>query len=147
VAGKIEHLFVKPAHGSPMREVREARAVEGKGLEGDLSFGRGARQVLLMEAETLERFGLEPGLARENLLVRGFRLADVAVGTHLAAGEAVLEVTGDCSPCSFMDELQPGLQEAIRGERGMLARVVRGGRIRIGDPVAISPPAEPLAGP
>jgi MOSC domain-containing protein YiiM len=35
-----------------------------------------------------------------------------------------------------MDDLRPGLQEAIRGERGVLARVVSGGTIRVGDTVA-----------
>jgi MOSC domain-containing protein YiiM len=119
-----------------MLEVVEARAVDGKGLEGDVSFGRTTRQVLIMEAETLERFGIDPGAARENVLVRGFRVAELSVGGHLAVGETLLEITGDCTPCSFMDDLRPGLQEAIRGERGVLARVVSGGTIRVGDTVA-----------
>ncbi len=138
VSGRVERLFLKPKHGSPVREVTEALAVEGKGLEGDVSFGRNTRQVLMMEAETLERFGLEPGMAKENLLVRGIRLGDLSVGGRLSVGETLLEVTGDCTPCSFMDALRPGLQEAILGERGVLARVVEGGKMRVGDPVGIS---------
>jgi len=125
-----------------MREVAEALAVEGKGLEGDASFGRATRQVLMMEAETLERFGLSPGTARENLLVRGLPLKSLPLGGRIAAGETLLEITGDCTPCSFMDDLRPGLQEAIRGERGVLARVVTGGRIRVGDPVELSGASE-----
>jgi MOSC domain-containing protein YiiM len=126
-----------------MLEVAEALAVEGKGLEGDVSFGRTTRQVLIMEAETLERFGIDPGSARENLLVRGLRVTGLPVGGRLTVGETLLEITGDCTPCSFMDDLRPGLQEAIRGERGVLARVVSGGRIRVGDTVEKSAsPAE-----
>jgi MOSC domain-containing protein YiiM len=127
-----------------MREVPEAYAVAGKGLEGDASYGRGSRQVLIMEAEVLDRFGLAPGIARENILTRGLRLSGVTSGKTLAVGTTVLEVTADCDPCSFMDKLQPGLQEAIRGERGILARVVSGGRIRVGDAVdvLVAPPRE-----
>ncbi len=142
MSGTVAHLFLKPGHGSPMREVAEANAVEGKGLEGDTSFGRGSRQVLIMEAEVLDRFGLAPGKARENILTRGLRLSEIAPGKSLTVGATLLEVTADCDPCSFMDEIQPGLQEAIRGERGILARVVNGGRIRVGDPVAVTPTEE-----
>jgi len=138
VTGLVSHLFLKPDHGSPMHEVREVEAVDGKGLKGDISFGRGIRQVLIMEAETVEHFGLGPGMARENLLVTGLRLADIPRGGLVTVGEALLEVTGDCTPCSFMDELRPGLQNAIRGKRGIIARVVTGGTIRVGDPVAVS---------
>jgi MOSC domain-containing protein YiiM len=137
MAGVVAHLFLKPERGSPMREVPEATAVAGKGLEGDASYGRGPRQVLIMEAEVLHRFGLAPGTARENILTRGLRLTAVTPGETLAVGTTLLEVTAGCDPCSFMDELQPGLQEAIRGERGILAQVVTSGRIGVGDAVEV----------
>lgn len=137
MSGAVAHLFLKPGRASPMREVPEANAVAGKGLEGDASYGRGSRQVLIMEAEVLDRFGLAPGMARENILTRGLRLSGVTPGKTLAVGTTLLEVTADCDPCSFMDTLQPGLQEAIRGERGILARVVSSGRIRVGDAIDV----------
>jgi hypothetical protein len=59
------------------------------------------------------------------------------------AGDAVLEGTGPCAPCSRMEEaLGPGGYVAMRGHGGILARVVVAGRIRIGDAVRQSP-AEP----
>jgi MOSC domain-containing protein YiiM len=121
-----------------MVEAPEVVAVAGKGLEGDASYGRRTRQILMMEAETLDRFSLAPGSTRENLLMRGVRLAGLPPGARIRVGESVvLEVSGDCTPCDFMDQLRPGLQEEIRGERGMLARVVRGGAIRPGDAVDV----------
>ena len=116
-----------------MRAAAEVQAVAGKGLEGDAAYGRSRRQVLLVEGEVLDRFHLQPGQTRENVVVRGLRMADLALGSRLAIGPVILEVTGDCTPCKHMDELQPGLQEAIRGKRGILALVVEGGRIRVGD--------------
>jgi MOSC domain-containing protein YiiM len=52
-------------------------------------------------------------------------------------GEVLLEVTKPCTPCHLMDEIRQGLQEAIRGRRGMLCRVIEAGRIRRGDAIEI----------
>ena len=86
-----------------------------------------------MDLETLEEFGIAPGLARENILTRGIALGILLVGQRLRVGDAMLEVTKSCEPCHQMDEIRQGLQEAIRGRRGLLCRVVESGRIRRGD--------------
>ncbi|MEW6567418.1 MAG: MOSC domain-containing protein, partial [Chloroflexota bacterium] len=119
------------------------RAVAGMALEGDASFGRRRRQVLLIEEEVLLRLDLRPGLARENVVVRGLPLAPLPAGTRLMLGEAVLEVTGACSPCDYLEGLRPGLREAMRGQRGTLGRVVVGGAIQLGDVVRVIGVAEP----
>jgi MOSC domain-containing protein YiiM len=131
---EVTHVFLKPKHGEPVIPVEQCTAVAEQGLVGDVSFGRAARQVLLIDLETLEEFKLAPGDVRENLTVSGIALS---AAHRLTVGAVILEVTGDCAPCSTMDELQPGLQERIRGRRGVLARVVHGGQIHIGDQISI----------
>ena len=135
---EVLHLFQCPAHGEPMRECEEALAVENKGFK-DCIHGRSGstRQVLLMDFETLEEFGIAPGRARENITTRGVALGELALEQRLRVGEALLEVTKPCTPCHQMDEIREGLQEAIRGRRGLLCRVVESGTIRRGDPVEI----------
>jgi MOSC domain-containing protein YiiM len=119
-----------------MREFEEVFAVENKGFR-DCIHGRSgsSRQVLLMDQETLEEFGIAPGRARENVTTRGIALGTMSLGQRLRAGEVLLEVTKPCAPCHQMDEIREGLQEAIRGRRGLLCRVVESGRIRRGDRV------------
>jgi MOSC domain-containing protein YiiM len=107
------------------------------GLVGDLSYGTKKRQVLLIEGETLAEFGLAPGRVQENVVVQGKALAGTPPGTRLALGETVLEVTGDCAPCAFIDDIRPGLREAMAGRRGTLAVVVSGGAIRAGDALRV----------
>jgi hypothetical protein len=46
----------------------------------------------------------------------------------------LLEVTRACTPCAQLD-LPPGLPKEIRGRRGMLGRMVKGGIIRRGDAI------------
>jgi MOSC domain-containing protein YiiM len=136
--GEIARLFQCLAHGQPMREFEEVMAVESKGLKECIHGRRGsARQVLLMDQETLEEFGIAPGRVRENITTRGIVLGSLALGKRLRAGEALLEVTSSCTPCHQIDEIREGLQEAIRGRRGVLCRVLEGGRIRRGDRIEV----------
>jgi MOSC domain-containing protein YiiM len=135
---EVLHLFQCLAHGEPMREFDEVFAIENKGFKDCLHGRSGStRQVLLMDHETLEEFGIAPGRARENITTRGIALGKLLLGQRLRAGEALLEVTKPCTPCHQMDEIRQGLQEAIRGRRGLLCRVVEAGRIRRGDRVEI----------
>jgi len=121
-----------------MREFDDVFAVENKGFEGCIHGRSGSsRQVLLMDHETLEEFGIAPGRARENITTRGIALGTLSLGQRLRAGEVLLEVTKACTPCHQMDEIRQGLQEAIRGRRGLLCRVVESGRIRRGDRVEV----------
>jgi MOSC domain-containing protein YiiM len=135
---EILRLFQCLAHGESMCEFDEVFAVENKGFQDCIHGRRGStRQVLVMDHETLEEFGIAPGRVRENITTRGIALGTLSFGQRLRAGEALLEVTKPCTPCHQMDEIRQGLQEAIRGRRGLLCRVVESGRIRRGDRVEL----------
>lgn len=119
-----------------MHEVEDVLAVAERGLEGCRNARPGSRrQVLLMDSETLESFGLAPGQMKENITTHGLRLNDLAKGQRLEIGQAVLEVTGPCEPCARMDEIRMGLQQELNGKRGILCRVIEGGRIQRGDTI------------
>ena len=127
---------------APMREVTTANLITGQGIEGDRHLkkdgSRSKRQVLIMDQETLKDFNLAEGEIRENITVSGINLSQLQSGTRLSLGSTViLKITGECEPCSRMDEIRPGLQSLLEGKRGMLAYVESGGEIKIGD--AISP--------
>jgi MOSC domain-containing protein YiiM len=113
------------------------------GLLGDRYDGKtGRRHVSLIAQEDLAaiasflgREALPPALLRRNLLTEGINLQALKA-RRLAVGEAVLEITDECHPCSRMEEvLGPGGYNAVRGRGGLTARVVRGGEIRLGDPI------------
>jgi MOSC domain-containing protein YiiM len=137
VEARVTHLFIKPAHGSGMEPRSTVRAVEDKGLADDAAFGTSRRQVLVIDDESLTGFGLEPGVVRENITVSGLQLHGLPRGTRLHIEDVVLEVTGDCTPCDFLDTLRPGLKAAILGRRGLLARVMQSGELKVGAPVRV----------
>ena len=116
--------------------------LDGLGIDGDCHVKPGgSRQVLLMSEENCDAFGLAPGDVRENIVTRGLDLQALPAGTRLEIGAAALEITKDCEPCAFIDALRPGLRARMVRRRGMLARVVRSGEIRVGDEIGVIRPA------
>ncbi len=123
-----------------MRSVESARALPHKGFE-ECSHGRaGKRQILLMDLETLRELDLPPGATKENVTTEGLPVNELPRGQHLRVGGAILELTVPCEPCGLMNDIRPGLQDALRGRRGMLFRVVKEGLIRCGDSIELAEP-------
>jgi len=135
---QVLHLFRCLRHRLPMKALDEARAIQDTGFEG-CAHGRpgSQRQVLLMDRETLEGFGLAPGELKENITTQGLDVGGLRRGQRLRVGEAVLEVTLPCEPCGRMDDIRRDLQHELRGRRGKLCRVVEGGMIRRGDAIEL----------
>ena len=134
---KITHLYLKPKHSQPMQAVPTATAETNKGLVGDTHHGVKKRQVLFVEKETLDEFGLAPGQVRENVTVIGIKLAGLPAGTRLQVGDALFEVTDDCAPCELIESIRPGLRTAIEGRRGTWGRGVSGSEVKVGDEVGV----------
>ncbi|ROH87040.1 MOSC domain-containing protein [Pseudomethylobacillus aquaticus] len=97
------------------------------------------RPVLI--AAFLGQAEVDPRLLRRNLLVSGLNLLAARSlfqdqPLRLQIGQAVLEITGPCEPCSHMEEvLGSGGYNAMRGHGGLNARIVQGGTLRCGDAV------------
>ncbi len=133
---RVLKLFRAPKRGWPMEELPEVAAIQDVGLEGCAHKSPGGqRQVLLVDRETLDALDLGPGMIRENITTEGLNVNGLQPGESLRVGEAQLEVTMVCTPCGQMEDLRPGLRKEIRGRRGMLCRIVRGGTIRQGDSI------------
>lgn len=142
--GRLEWIGVRPRHRAPLVAMVEARLEAGQGIAGDRAFDlrHDKRQVTLIQFEHLPVVatlaGLEsvaPEQLRRNLLVSGINLQALK-RKCFRVGEVLLEGTGDCHPCSRMEEnLGRGGYQAMRGHGGITARVLEGGVIRVGDPV------------
>jgi MOSC domain-containing protein YiiM len=138
LVAEVLHLFQALAHGQPVREFDKALAVENKGFTDCVHGRRGSsRQLLLMDVETLDEFGIVPGRVKENITTRGIKLDGLPMGQRIRVGEALLEITKECEPCHQMDAIRDGLKEALRGRRGVLCRVIESGQIRRGDRIEI----------
>lgn len=140
--GKIVSMRLCLGSREPMREVDNVVVIASEGLEGDrhrmADGSRSKRQILLMDRETLDRFQLADGVIRENITVEGLEFSSLSDGDRVLIGsDVVLEITGDCEPCSRMDEIRQGLKDELEGQRGMLAYAESGGNIRVGDTIQV----------
>jgi len=134
--GRVQAVVLRPQRRQPGQAVPSARALAGAGLQGDVHADPASpRQVLLAGTPVYDRHGLAPHDLRENLLL-DFDTATLPSGALLQVGcSAVLWLSFQCEACGALDVARPGLARAIGTGRGMLARVLRGGTIHVGDPV------------
>ncbi len=134
----VSGLFISPGRGSGRSEPRErVAAIAGHGIEGCAHANRPRREILLASQEHLDALDVEPGAIRENVTVEGTDVQSWRVGQRLKVGDALLEITMVCEPCHRMDELRAGLRTLLDGKRGMLAHVVEGGEIALGDEIEL----------
>lgn len=142
--GRLRWIGLRPARRAPVVAVEEAVLEPGQGLVGDRyrSGTEGARQVTLIAREGIAAIAgylgleeVEPGRLRRNLVVSGLNLLALK-GRRFRVGAALLEWSGECHPCSRMEEaFGPGGYNAVRGHGGITARVLEGGTLRLGDAV------------
>lgn len=143
--GQITWVGVRPDRNTPMKVVQEVQVIKGSGLEGDRfkQSASGKRQVTLIQEEHLGVVGsilgkeIDPVWLRRNLVVKGINLVSLHNQTF-KVGEAILQGTGYCYPCSKMEEaLGEGGYNTMRGHGGITASIIEDGKISIGDSVSL----------
>ncbi len=147
------HSINVSSGGVPKSKVESADIMK-KGVEGDFNRfrdGRGGntdRAVCIFSLELIQRLKdeghpIEIGSTGENLTIRGVEWESLSEGTHLEIGEVVLELSEPCAPCSKIGESFIGRRfdrvdhDQEYGWSRWLARVLREGRVTIGDSVNI----------
>jgi len=141
--GQVEWIGLRPARREQMNIVESVLAHQDFGLQGDRYAGSsGKRQVTLIQFEHLPTIASMLGkpecpaeLLRRNIAVSGINLLALK-GKQFNIGQATLEYTGLCHPCSFMETtFGPGGYNAVRGHGGITARVINSGIINVSDSV------------
>jgi MOSC domain-containing protein YiiM len=153
--GSVVFISITPDAGGPMSAVDEAKAVAGRGLEGDRYFlkkgtftdnpNTTGRQVTLIESEAIDALERDYGVkivstdARRNIVTRGVPLNHLIGEEFSVGGVRMLGVRLD-EPCNHMaslvdeaakDKIRLGLMH--RG--GLRADILNDGVIRVGDVV------------
>lgn len=141
--GKILWIGVRPERKAPLIAKLSVQADVHHGLSGDHD-SKPHRQVTLISAEELEKTAkllgqasIDPARTRRNILISGLDF-NMPPGTQMRLGEAVIEITGPCLPCSRMDEtLGEGGRAAMAEAGGLTARIIIPGEISVGDTAKI----------
>lgn len=170
---EVVAVSLSPTHTFSKHPQPEIELLAGLGVHGDAHCGstvrhrykrrRDPRQPNLTQVHLLQSaffadlrplgFHLQPGDLGENITTSGIDLLSLPTSTRLHLGAtAVLELTGLRTPCTQMNRLHPGLMAAAftpdseRGKvprAGVMAIVLRGGRVAPGCPILAELPPSP----
>ena len=163
--GTVFAVCKKSEPDVPKPRVDEINLIEDFGVEGDYHAGKTVRHRYLAKKDPLQPnhrqvlitdttlfadvaqqgITLEPGWLGENLVLDGVSVMALPVGTQIAIGDAVLELTEVRDPCNQLNACHPGILKAVvikeenevRFNSGMLARVLSSGPVRPGDAVRV----------
>ena len=140
--GKILAICISEKKGTQKKPIESARLVEEWGIEGDAHVGKWHRQVSMLSFEKIEAFrekgaDVDFGAFGENLVVEGFDLSKVPVGTKFQIGEAILELTQIGKECHSHCAIYKVMGDCIMPREGIFAKVLRGGMISEGDEITV----------
>jgi MOSC domain-containing protein YiiM len=153
IKGTLVSIHICASAAAPMVSVPQARAVPGRGLEGDRYFtGTGTyshhepqpdNEVTLIESEAIEalkrdyKIEIPAGDSRRNLVTRDVPLNHLA-GREFQIGAVTLRGLRLCEPCGHLEEVSGRpVRKGLVHRGGLRAQVLTEGMIRVGDSIVL----------
>lgn len=151
--GRVASLHLHPSEsGEPFQNVTTIELEAEKGIVGNPRYfarrsrsgGFSKRQVSLIEQEQIAEHAavlglpkIPPGIVRSNVETTGIDLQQL-VGEQVQIGSAILYFYEARTPCFKMDKICQGLKDLMNdNKQGVLAQVVKSGRINVGDEISL----------
>ena len=140
--GRVVAVCISENKGTQKVEVPSIKLVPEWGIEGDAHAGKWHRQVSLLALEKIEAFrerGAEVGFGAfgENIIVEGFDLRNLPVGTRFRIGDALLELTQIGKECHTHCAIYHQVGDCIMPREGVFSVVIEGGTVKAGDTVEL----------
>lgn len=144
--GRVIAVCISEKKGTQKKQVPCVKLVPDWGIENDAHAGKWHRQVSLLALEKIEEFrsrGAEVdfGAFGENIIVEGFDLRTIPVGTRFRIGEALLELSQIGKACHSHCEIYKVMGDCIMPREGVFTEVLEGGEVKPGDEVTLIPAA------
>ena len=141
--GKVLSVNISDIKGVVKEPIKEGLFLENFGLENDAHSGNWHRQVSLLGLESFNKMkaqGLDElkfGDFAENLTTEGIILYELPIGTKLAIGETLHEVTQIGKECHSGCAIQQKVGKCVMPKEGIFTKVLKGGIIKEGDIIEI----------
>lgn len=137
---KVVAVCVSRNKGERKTPVAAVELRENHGIVGDAHAGDWHRQVSLLAQESIakmQRLGLavDAGDFAENITTAGIDLPSLSVGTRLAIGDTLLEITQIGKECHTRCAIYYQAGDCVMPKEGVFARVLKGGTIAVGEKI------------
>lgn len=141
--GIVHSICISEQKGTQKHEIPEALVIEDYGIQGDAHAGKWHRQVSLLGLEQINEFrergaDVAFGAFGENLVVEGFHLRELPIGSIFRIGDVVLELTQIGKECHSHCEIYKKVGDCIMPREGVFTKVLHGGTIKIGDEIILN---------
>ena len=140
--GTVKAVCTSSVKGIQKSEVDSVELSAGWGIKDDAHAGDWHRQVSLLPYEKIEDFkargaDVSNGSFGENIIVEGFDLKSLPVGTRLRSGNVKLELTQIGKECHARCAIYHKMGDCIMPREGAFCKVLQGGTIRPGDEIVL----------
>ncbi len=140
--GKVIAVCTSDRKGIQKTRVPSIKLIPGMGIEGDAHAGNWHRQVSLLALEKIEAFrakgaNVDYGAFGENIIIEGFDLRALPVGTRFRIGDALLELTQIGKECHSHCPIYHQVGDCIMPREGVFSIVLEGGLVQAGDAVEL----------
>ncbi len=142
MSAEVIAVCISENKGERKTPVASVELRENHGIVGDAHAGEWHRQVSLLAAESIEKMrkmglDVDSGDFAENITTEGIDLPALPVGTRLTVGETLLEVTQIGKECHTRCAIYHQAGDCVMPKEGIFARVITGGVVKPGDPIAV----------
>lgn len=142
ILGSIIQLFSAPLgfEGSIRPKADQLEFIVDHGIKNDKFAGKKLhRSVMLVgtiayDIAQQNSMKLELGSLGENILL-DFDPHTLALGTKLQIGNAIIQITEECTTCSHLSIHGKDLPQLLNGHRGVYATIIQSGTISNNDTV------------
>ena len=144
IQGTVKAICISAARGVQKESVDTAEIQAGYGILADAHGGDWHRQISLLSHDKIEQFnqlgaGVAPGAFGENLVVEGIDFSALPVGTQLACGSALLEITQIGKECHHHCAIYHKMGDCIMPREGVFAKALESGGVSVGDTMWVLP--------
>ena len=139
--GKVLNLFVS-VKGSSKRVEKELCHLDEKGIIEDKYHDTNINRSVLVTSEAsyalAKKNNIEMpfGSLGENILI-DYNPYHLTAGDQLRIGEALLEISQNCTMCDHLSKIDENLPTLLKNDRGIFAKVIKGGVIKKGDEIIL----------
>jgi MOSC domain-containing protein YiiM len=146
----LSAIFIAESAGMPMQSLKDAQAVSNKGILGDRYLNKtgywdpveGCQLTLISEHDLKQAkhdsdLTFDKGQHRRNLVINGIKTRALE-GKTFQIGEAIFSYEKPRPPCGYLNKIEgKGMALALSYNSGICIRVIRSGKLRVGDSVII----------
>lgn len=143
--GTIKAVCTSTIKGIQKTETPTITIEADHGISGDAHAGKWHRQISLLSFESIEDFkakGAEVGHGSfgENIIVEGFDLKALPLGTRFICNDVILELTQIGKECHAHCAIYHEMGDCIMPREGVFTKVIQGGgTIAAGDTIELAP--------